>query len=145
MAEVTAKAFAYALEDIPTHHLEACFTRAIRAQTDSFPLDAAAVNRQWEGLKQELLLAPQEPEQLALPVARSGYLTVIEFKAKHNLPDSWETGHPYPPESDLYNKAVPGNEPLYRCYKCLDAGWTRIPFDVKTLWPAKTIRCECAA
>ena len=147
VAEVTAKAFAYALEDIPTSHLEACFTRAIRAQTDNFPLGAAAVVRQWEGLGQELLRNPPEPDVLALPVARSGYLSLVDWKAKHNLPEAWQLGQPYPPESDLYNRPVPGElaheQPRYSCHRCLDAGWTRIPYDARTLRPAKIIRCSC--
>jgi hypothetical protein len=139
-------AFAYALEDIPTQHLRNCFVLAIRAQTDDFPLTAAAVNRQYEELKPDLLRKAQQQQPPALPSGK-GYITLSQFKERHNLPEEWQLGQPYPETSDLYNAPVPGklehDQPTYRCLKCLDAGWTRIPYDAKTGRHAKLVRCSC--
>lgn len=123
-----AMSFAYALEDIPTHHLEACFQRAIREQTDSFHLTAAAVNKVYDEMMPELQRKAQEHAAQADYLLQSGqgslgYTSLVEFKARHNLPASWRLGNPYPPESDLYNKPLPPMpEQTYRCSTCKDAG-----------------------
>ena len=49
-----ATSFAFALDDIPTHHLGECFQRAIRQQTDDFLLTASAVNRVYQEMLPEL-------------------------------------------------------------------------------------------
>jgi hypothetical protein len=145
-ADVVAKAFAYALDGIPTSHLEESFTGAIRAQTDDFPLTAAAVNRFYEELKPELVRQGQQWQPPALPPGQS-YITLSQFKERHNLPEDWELGQPYPPESDLSSAPLPGRleheQPRYTCLLCKDAGWTRIPYDAKTGRHAKLVRCEC--
>jgi hypothetical protein len=145
-ADIVAKAFDYALEGIPTNRLEESFTGAIRAQTDDFPLTAAAVNRFYEELKPELVRQGQQWQPPALPPGQF-YITIDEFKRRHNLPPEWELGQTYPPDSDLHNAPLPGSleheQETFKCLKCKDAGWTRIPYDAKTGRHAKLVRCEC--
>lgn len=105
--EAVATSFAYALEDIPTHHLEEAFRRAIRAKVDDFPLTAAAVNRAYDDMLPELqerarANADNQYARLKEGYGSLGNMSIVEFKARHNLPAAWQLGEPYPPESDLY-------------------------------------------
>jgi len=106
-ADAVAKSFAYALDDIPTHHLEEAFRRAIRAKVDDFPLTAAAVNRAYDDMLPELQARARSNADLQYGLLKEGhgslgYMTLLEWKALHNLPAAWRLGDPIPPESDLY-------------------------------------------
>ena len=125
--EAIAMSFAYALDDIPTHHLSDCFQRAIRRQTDDFHLTAAAVKREYEDMLPELQQQAREAEDtnaLRLESGRLnfGYISIPAFKERHNLPPQWKLGDPYPPESDLYGKPPPPMpEQVYECQTCKGA------------------------
>ena len=55
-----------------------------------------------------------------------GYMSIAEWKERHNLADAWKLGDPYPPESDLAGKPVPIKaEEYYRCHTCKDAHWVK--------------------
>jgi hypothetical protein len=148
---MVAKSFAYALEGIPTHHLEECFRRAIRAKVDDFPMTAAAVNRAYQELIPELLAQSETHSAMQEYLLRSGQrsldlMTVIEFKEMHNLPATWELGMAYPPESDLYGAGGTLSQEdarEYRCERCHDAGWTRRPYDKVLNVGPTLVRCEC--
>lgn len=146
--EVIARSFEYALGHIPTQHLPVCFERAMRAKVDTYPLSAPEVNKQWLEYQQELLREGQAWTPPALPSGK-GTITLNQFKQRHNLPADWKLGDPYPESSDLYNAPLPGKleheQPRYRCLRCMDAGWTRIPYDAQSGRPAKLIRCSCQA
>lgn len=106
---VIATSFAYALEDIPTCWLEEAFKLAIRNKRDDFMLAATAVNRAYDDMLPEIqrmaeiranggrrLLGSGEPEQEEMGPR--------VWKARHNLPEDWRPGDPYPPESDLHGR-----------------------------------------
>lgn len=148
--DTVARSWQMALEDIPTHHLEECFRRALKAKRDDFPLSAPAVNRAYDDYKPELLRQAQAhaAEQERLLEAGHGSLdrmTLDEWKTRHNLPAEWKLGDPFPPESDLHGKRVPMpvQGPIITCELCYNDGWTRIPFDAKTGRHVKLIRCKC--
>lgn len=151
MATLVAKSFAYALEDIPTHWLEEAFKRAIQNKTDDFPLTAAAVNKAYQDFLPELQARAATHSAKQEHLLRSGrgslgVMTLIEWKQRHNLPDEWKLGEPYPPESDLYGKPVPltaYQKHVFRCEKCKDAGWTRIPYYAVHGIGAVLMRCSC--
>lgn len=171
--DAIALSFAYALEDIPTSQLDECFKRAIREKTDDFPLTAAAVRRQLDAVvtdlqEQQRRHDAEQEELLKLNGPRAGEMRYDEWKARHNLPEHWRaTMHPngvgaqgYPIESDLYSGPFPDTrkerqlyferrieqrkrDRFYRCFKCKDSGWTRIPFDARTGYGPTLVRCDC--
>jgi hypothetical protein len=146
MLPLMAKTWEVAIGHIPTKHLEECFTRAIRAKTDNFPFSAPEVNRQWDELKQEILRNPPAENDTLLLTPATGYITIEQFKARHQLPAEWKLGDPYPAQSDLYQKPVPRplhEQELVDCPRCKDAGWTRMPYNASLGLPAKLIRCGC--
>jgi hypothetical protein len=126
-----ATSFAYALESIPTHHLEECFRRAIQSNTSDWPLTAAAVLRSYQDLIPELQRQAQQhanaQERLLIEGHGSlGYMGLEEWKQKHNLPPAWRLGMPYPPESDLSGKPLPRKAvEYYNCAECKDARWLK--------------------
>lgn len=147
--DTVARSWQMAIEDIPTHHLEECFKRALKAKRDDFPIAAPAVNKAYDEYKPELLRQAQENAATQDRLLMSGHgsldrMTIEEWKSRHNLPATWKLGDPFPPESDLHNKPLPQKtEVVYACQRCLDAGWTRIPFDPVTGYGPKLIRCKC--
>ncbi len=104
-AEVTA--WSLALQRIPVHHLEECFKRAITGWTSDFMMPAAAVNKAYQEYIPELQKRAQEhtvgwERQLRAGDGSLGYMSLVEWKTRHNLPVAWRLGDPYPPESDLH-------------------------------------------
>lgn len=145
--QIIEKSWEYGIGHIPTRHLEECFIRAMRAKVDTFPFSTAEMNAQWLEMQQDLLRVGSPDEGLMLPAGRPGDMSLSQWKEKHGLPPDWSLGDPYPETSDLYKKPVPltyDERRLFTCYKCKDAGWTRIPYNPMT---AKVIlvRCECQA
>ena len=146
-----SKSIAYALENIPTRRLGECFRKATQSHTSHYPMGADAVLAIWEELK----AAPPTEDydqyaHISAPilldegfVRKDDYLSVAEWKELHNLPKEWEPGKPYPAESDLYGKTLPVEEILYTCWSCKDAGWTRRPYDPRTMRSARLIPCGC--
>lgn len=59
-AQVMATAWEYALEDIPTQYLDACFRRAVKAKEDTRPMSAIEVRNQWTSLAREIATAERE-------------------------------------------------------------------------------------
>lgn len=118
----------YALGGIPTHHLEECFRRAVRANDGKFMVLATQINQQYTDMLPELQRAAQEHGREQEYLLKSGhgswdYVSLQDFRARHNLPDTWVWGQAYPPESDLYNKALPPlKDAVVRCARCRDAG-----------------------
>lgn len=129
--EALATSFAFALEDIPSHHLRECFRRAIQTNTSDFPLTAAAVIRVWNDIMPELraqAASASIAEEYRLKSGQGSieYMGLAEFKLRHNLPIEWRLGDAYPPESDLYQAGVPLQaEQAYRCERCKDARWVK--------------------
>ena len=117
----------YALGGIPTHHLEECFRRAVRANDGKFMVLATQINQQYTDMLPELQRAAQanaqQQERLLMSGHGSlGYMSLEEWKARHNLPVEWRLGDPYPPESDLHGAPLPPvREEVYRCARCRDA------------------------
>lgn len=107
--DAEAVAVAYALEIIPTDYLEECLQLAIQQQTDAFPLTAGAVKTVWEWQVKREVQEREEARKTMLQLAppRVEDMNIPDFKALHNLPDSWHLGQPYPPESDLYRSPLP--------------------------------------
>lgn len=145
-------AFEMSLAQVPTEHLPMCFQMAMACKVDTFPLSAPEVNAQWQVWKdEEQWAAPERVDAPAdiprLPEPRSYLLSLDEFRVKHNLPATWKLGDPYPEGSDLHNKPVPGSlerdQERYYCFLCLDAGWVRIPYDVRARTSPKLVRCVC--
>jgi hypothetical protein len=104
--ELEVKVWEYALGDVPTHHLEECFRRAIHAKTDSYMVLATEIRKQYQEMLPELAQQAREAsDRLAL---QAGYddadraMGAREWKEKHNLPATWSPTDGYPPESDLY-------------------------------------------
>lgn len=64
-----ATAWEYALEDIPTEHLDACFKRAVKAKTDTRPMSAIEVRNQWHTLSQEIANLERAVKQARLTAA----------------------------------------------------------------------------
>lgn len=159
-SELTAVAisFAYALDSIPTHHLEECFRRAIQQKLDDFPLTAAAVNRAYQELIPELQARAETHSATQEYLLRSGQgsiglMSFTEWKERHNLPAAWRgTGQsmaisdePYPPESDLYGTGGLSVFDLreYKCHRCKDSGWLCWPYDkVHNVGPT-LMECKC--
>ena len=150
-AKALAVSFAYALENVPTRWLEESFRRAIQTKEDDFPITASSVNKAYNELLLELQAREQTQKAMREYKLKSGQggpglMSIDEFKARHNLPAAWKLGEPYPPESDLYGKPVPPSayqKHLFRCLKCKDAGWTRIPYDALTNSAPVLMRCGC--
>ena len=148
-----SKSWAYALENVPTRRLAVSFQVAIQNYTGEYTIGAADVLRVWN----ELSSQPNTGEwdryahispPLQLPEGDSGrhtYITIAEWKAKHGLPQDWQLGDPYSPGSDLLGSDVPEVERLYNCPRCLDAGWTRVPIDMRTLRSPQLVMCGCKA
>jgi hypothetical protein len=139
--QLDLKVWDYSLESIPTHHLEECCRRALRGKRNDFPLTAAAVNREWDTLVEELRVqadqhAAQQDNLLKAGHGSLGLMTQAEWKARHNLPAEWKLGDPFPPESDLCGKPVPvKREEVYTCRRCRGARWLNdnkrlVPCDV---------------
>lgn len=151
-----ATAWTLALSHIPTQHLEECFKRAITGWTSEFMMPAAAVNRAYRDYLPELEARAHTHAEKQEALLRAGYgslglMTFTEWKQRHNLPANWRgtgrlpelSAEPYPPESDLYHKHILEVEPEYRCEKCKDAGWLRVPYDsVHGVGPT-LVRCSC--
>jgi hypothetical protein len=139
--EAVAISFAYALEDIPTHHLEEAFRRAIQTKVDDFPLTAAAVNRAYQEMIPDLQRQAQDhaagtglPPLLVSGLAAG--MNLQTWKERHNLPQDWRLGDPYPPECDLYDSIRLA--PVYACLTCKDAGWVA---DWRPMQASKLIPC----
>lgn len=106
--QLELKVWGYSLENVPDAHLAECFKRAFRAKRDDFMLKASAVLREWDLYREELVaLATVNREHiLMLPPGTVTPIHLSAFKARHNLPEDWALGDPYPPESDLYGVPV---------------------------------------
>jgi hypothetical protein len=129
--DLEVKVWEYALGDVPTHHLEECFRRAVRAKENGYMVLATEINIQYREMLPELQRqaqahAAQTDYLLQSGLGGLGYISLEEFKARHNLPAAWKWGIPYPPESDLYRAPVPPMpEQTYRCQTCRDARWVK--------------------
>lgn len=127
--DLLAKAYNYALEDVPTHHLEQCFKIALYNKRDNFPVSGIEMRLAWLGYKDELRAraaehAAEMERELMFGKGSLDYISLDEFKRRHNLPPQWRLGDAYPPESDLYSKPLPPREPeQFKCARCKDAGW----------------------
>lgn len=126
-----ATSFAYTLEDIPTHHLEACFRRAQQTSTSEWPVVAATVRKAYDAMLPDLLdiarlHANAEVLRLQAGHGSLGRMTLEEWKGLHNLPAMWKLGDAYPPESDLYSVLPPEQaEQTWRCEMCHDARYVK--------------------
>lgn len=151
-AKALAISYAYALESIPTHHLEESFRRATQANTGDFETTAGAVNKAYQEFIPELQARASANSAMQEYLLRSGktgiddLMGIAEFKQRHNLPATWEPGTTYPPESDLYRlDGVTGFAELhlYRCLRCKDSGWLCWAYDkVKNIGPT-LMECSC--
>jgi hypothetical protein len=125
--DLEVKVWEYALGDVPTHHLEECFRRAVRAKENGYMVLATEINQQYREMLPELQRQAQAHSAQTDYLLQSGqgglgYISLAEFRARHNLPASWKPGDPYPPESDLYDAAVPPQpEQVIGCWTCRDA------------------------
>lgn len=121
----------YALDDVPVHHLEECFRRAVKAKADTFILTATEIRQQYADMMPELAEQAREAEErndLLLESGRAnfGYISLSTFKERHNLPAEWKLGDAYPPESDLYQSSPPPMpEQTWACQTCHDARWVK--------------------
>jgi hypothetical protein len=121
------KVWEYALGDVPTHHLEECFRRAVRAKENGYMVLATEINQQYREMIPELqrqanAQAAQQDYLLRSGQGSLGYTSLAEFKTRHNLPPQWKLGDAYPPESDLYDGPVPPMpEAVHVCSTCKDA------------------------
>lgn len=144
-----ATAWTFALGQIPTQHLEECFKRAISGWMSEYMMPAAAVNKAYHEMIPELqeraeVHGGMQEFLLRTGYGSMGYMTLIEWKERHNLPAAWKLGDPYPPESDLYGKSLPSRQPEnYRCSKCKDAGWLVQPYDTVAAYGPTLMRCSC--
>lgn len=111
-----AHVYSEVLEDIPDRHLSDCFRRALKANRTAFVPTTGEVLAAWDILLGELrdkaaAHAELEARKLQAGHGSMGLMGEREFKARHNLPDDWHRGDPYPPESDLYNVTPPRYQP----------------------------------
>lgn len=105
-----ATVWEYALADIPTEHLEECFKRALAGKRDDYLMKATALTVEWDTYHEELRATARanaarvENERLLLGSGSAWErpVTLHEWKGLHNLPEEWNLGDPYPPQSDLY-------------------------------------------
>lgn len=83
--ESEVKVWGYSLEDIPDAHLAMCFRRAFKHKTDEFMLKAAAVNREWEALSEELvaLQTVNQDHPLMLSGPKKKYTRHADWKVRH--------------------------------------------------------------
>lgn len=108
-----AQAYEYALEDVPTQHLEEAFHRAVKSKRDNFPISAIDIRTAFTDMLPELAerarahTAALDRQLMAGKGTLTGRMSVVEWKTRHNLPDEWQLGDPFPPESDLCGKPSP--------------------------------------
>lgn len=153
--------WAFALEDVPTKYLTACFSRAIRAHTSKYPVMPSDLLTEFEEMRGEVVaglsvFADREigwanvAQQLeAGRGAGAGadeetgeveYMTSDEWRKRHGLPPDWKVGTPYPPGSDLYGTQVPEvQHPKPANYGKVDRneypGWHRREKAPWEIWP----------
>lgn len=108
--DLEAKVWEYALGDVPTHHLEECFRRAVRAHEGTYMVLATEIRQQYAEMLPELAQqARVASDTAALQAGRdtaNKAMSLHEWNEKHNLPPGFrKTAEEYPPESDLYEKS----------------------------------------
>lgn len=113
--DLLAQAYEYALDEVPTQHLEEAFKRAVKAKQkkhDNFVISGIDIGAEYLDMLPELAerARAHSAQQENLLMAGRGSLdtmTISEWKERHNLPREWHKGDMIPPESDLYGKPVP--------------------------------------